>query len=199
MFPHLKITSSDPAALIRSITIQFTSAITAGSDAVLVENDPASGFEVLAGSKDGTAVVNNTAGATVAQWETYLKEHSGLRLAEGGDGGSAKSLRMIASFKTQDKVYDYNAENGHYYEVVAANVTWEQALLAAAKGTYQGMQGYLCTITSQQENDFVYSLVNVDSWIGGACERKYTDPLNDGSVEEWAYFWVCGYGRKRCR
>lgn len=192
MFPHLKITSSDPAALIRSITIQFTSAITVGSDAVLVENDPASGFEVLAGSKDGTAVVNNTAGATVAQWETYLKEHSGLRLAEGGDGGSAKSLRMIASFKTQDKVYDYNAENGHYYEVVAANVTWEQALLAAAKGTYQGMQGYLCTITSQQENDFVYSLVNVDSWIGGACERKYTDPLNDGSVEEWAYFWVCG-------
>ena len=100
MFPHLKITSSDPAALIRSITIQFTSAITVGSDAVLVENDPASGFEVLAGSKDGTAVVNNTAGATVAQWETYLKEHSGLRLAEGGDGGSAKSLRMIASFKS---------------------------------------------------------------------------------------------------
>lgn len=192
VFPDLKITSSDPAALIRSITIQFTSAITVGKDAVLAESDAANGFEVLSGSKDGTAVVNNAQGATVAQWEAYLKEHSGLKLAEGGDSGSAKSLRMTASFKTQDKIYDFNAENGHYYEAVTANVTWEQALIAASKGTCQGMKGYLCTITSQKENDFVYSLVNVDSWIGGACERKYTDPLNDGSVEEWAYFWVCG-------
>lgn len=188
-FPDLVMESSDPGALIRSITIQFTSAITVGADAVLVEDDAGNGFEVLPASKDGTAVVNNAEGATAAQWQSYLREHSGLRL---GDGTAAKSLRMVASFKTQDTIYDYNAENGHYYEAVTGGVTWEQALAAASRKTYQGMQGYLCTITSQNENDFAYSLVGVDSWIGGACERKYTDPLNDGSVEEWAYFWVCG-------
>lgn len=188
-FPDLVMESSDPGALICSVTIQFTSAITVGADAVLVESDSPNGFEVLPASKDGTAVVNNAEGATAAQWQAYLRGHSGLRL---GDGTAAKSLRMVASFKTQDTIYDYNAENGHYYEAVTGGVTWEQALAAASRKTYQGMQGYLCTITSQNENDFAYSLVGVDSWIGGACERKYTDPLNDGSVEEWAYFWVCG-------
>lgn len=98
-FPDLTMESSDPSALIRSITIQFTSAITVGADAVLVESDSPNGFEVLPASKDGTAVVNNAEGATAAQWQAYLREHSGLRL---GDGTAAKSLRMVASFKTQD-------------------------------------------------------------------------------------------------
>lgn len=205
-FPDLVMESSDPEALIRSVTIQFTSAITVGSDAVLVENDVANGFEVLAGSKDGTAVVNNAEGATAAQWQTYLREHSSLRLA---DASGAKTLRMVASFKTQDTILDYNAENGHYYETVLTETRWDDALEAARAKTYLGMQGYLVTVTSQQEHDFVYTMIGQECWMAGTCDDKYTEPLKSTyapfyaecgltipttthtSAETW-YFWVDG-------
>ena len=202
VFPDLKITSSDPAALIRSITIQFTSAITVGSDAVLAESDVANGFEVLSASKDGTAVINNAEGATVAQWEAYLKAHSGLRLAEGGDGDSAKSLRMTASFKTQDKIYDYNAENGHYYELVAKDVNWSTARSEASQSVHSnGMRGYLLTITSQEESDFVTSMISSNTWVGATCrvDGGYGAPAEDTVSssgftvnKDWGYYWVTG-------
>lgn len=47
--------------------------------------------------------------------------------------------------------------NGHYYEVVSvpAGLTWDAARAAAvARG------GYLATITSREENDFVHSLID---------------------------------------
>lgn len=202
VFPDLKITSSDPAALIRSITIQFTSAITVGKDAVLAESDAANGFEVLSGSKDGTAVVNNAEGATVAQWEAYLKEHSGLKLAEGGDSGSAKSLRMTASFKTQDAIYDFNADNGHYYKLVEKDVNWSTARSEAAQSIHpNGMQGYLLTITSQEESDFVTSMISANTWIGATCrvDGSYGAPAEDTMSssgftvnKDWGYYWVTG-------
>ncbi|WP_302962857.1 YDG domain-containing protein [uncultured Adlercreutzia sp.] len=202
MFPDLKITSSDPAALIRSITIQFTSAITVGSDAVLAESDAANGFEVLSASKDTTAVINNDEGATVAQWEAYLIAHSGLKL---GDGSSAKSLRMTASFKTQDRIYDFNAENGHYYEAIKDEaVTFADAVAKASAKQYEGMQGYLVTITDQQENDFVYSMMQMDCWMGATCWDDYASQYNDDlpthTAQTYVYYWVTGpeAGQKLC-
>ncbi|WDP88575.1 MAG: PEP-CTERM sorting domain-containing protein [Desulfobacter sp.] len=75
----------------------------------------------------------------------------------------------------------YCAANGHYYEYVnAQSIDWNTALTAASGLSYLGNQGYLATITSQEENDFLYSLVqpyrNPDSpyydnaWIGGSDE-----------------------------
>lgn len=199
--------SSDPGALIRSVTVQFTSAITVGVDAVLVEDDAGNGFEVLPASKDGTAVVNNAGGATAAQWQSYLREHSSLRLA---DASGAKTLRMVASFKAQDTVYDYNAENGHYYEAVSTMVNWDTALEAARSKIYLGLQGYLVTITSQQEHDFVHTLIRGgECWIAGTCEDEHTALLKNTyapfyearglaipasthtSTDAW-YFWADG-------
>jgi hypothetical protein len=62
--------------------------------------------------------------------------------------------------------------NGHFYEAfsVSAGISWTNAgQLANQKG------GYLVTITSQAENDFVYNLINdpiywdgpSGPWIGG--------------------------------
>ena len=71
--------------------------------------------------------------------------------------------------------------NGHWYDVVLEKpvLTWEDALLSA-----NSMGGYLATITSKAENDFVWSLVENTTkpkayWLGG------TDKNQEG-VWEWA-------------
>ena len=70
----------------------------------------------------------------------------------------------------------------HYYEFVAdAGITWTDAEIAASNRTYFGLQGYLATLTSQQEADFSGSQAQGVGWIGAT----------DNAVEgEWR--WVTG-------
>lgn len=59
------------------------------------------------------------------------------------------------------------AGNGHYYEAIRDTLTWDQARAAAAAMTHNGLQGYLITITSADENAFAAGLTNgVEFWAG---------------------------------
>ncbi|MFC7410597.1 cadherin domain-containing protein [Hydrogenophaga atypica] len=83
----------------------------------------------------------------------------------------------------------YNPVNGHYYEYIdytakgLTDKTWTGAQgYAANSGTkFNGLQGYLVTITSQQENDFIVGKVGGNAWIGA----------NDAAVEG-TWRWVTG-------
>lgn len=62
-----------------------------------------------------------------------------------------------------------NAATGHYYEYVpSANITWAQAKAAAAQRSFNGLGGYLATITSSAENQFVLTKLTNDGWLGGS-------------------------------
>jgi hypothetical protein len=60
--------------------------------------------------------------------------------------------------------------NGHYYLVVNSAVTWQEARDLAAASIYNGLQGYLATVTSLQEQSFLYNLARtqVNAGLGGA-------------------------------
>lgn len=84
--------------------------------------------------------------------------------------------------------------DGHYYELVSGSFSWDGARLDAESRTFTTpsatvIQGYMATVTSQAENDFVSTLFVSGSefvWLGGT-----DDPLLTGSAEgEW--FWVTG-------
>lgn len=62
------------------------------------------------------------------------------------------------------------AVNGHWYEYNPEPVTWDVAYFIANSSTFQGMQGYLATITSAEENLFVSDTVALGalSWLGGS-------------------------------
>jgi len=71
---------------------------------------------------------------------------------------------------------------GHYYEFISnPGISWTDAQIAADNRTYFGLQGYLVTLTSQEEADFSGSQAQGVGWIGA----------NDAAVEgEWR--WVTG-------
>lgn len=64
-----------------------------------------------------------------------------------------------------------NGGNDHFYELVTTPLAWDDARADALSRTYQGLQGYLLTITSAAENDFVFSSFNPAQygalWTGG--------------------------------
>ncbi|MDL5033249.1 PEP-CTERM sorting domain-containing protein [Pelomonas sp. APW6] len=63
----------------------------------------------------------------------------------------------------------FNAANGHYYEYFTDAVTAQTAFSQAASKSYQGMTGYLVTITSAAENTFVANTAKgALAWIGGS-------------------------------
>jgi hypothetical protein len=79
--------------------------------------------------------------------------------------------------------------NGHWYAFLPAEMPWEQARFAAEQLVKEGVSGHLATITSQQENDFVLSMLSLldpsglpvgigPHWLGG-----YDDTL---------WVWVTG-------
>ena len=61
------------------------------------------------------------------------------------------------------------AGNGHLYEFVATNLSWQGALAAAAAATpIAGYTAHLVTITSQGEDDFIKTLTGSTTFVWAA-------------------------------
>ena len=78
----------------------------------------------------------------------------------------------------------------HFYEVVNQQVTWTEALNAAASRSYNGMTGHLVTITSEAENSFLTTLVQqkvTTGWNYNAVWIAASDVATEG---QWK--WMAG-------
>jgi len=88
---------------------------------------------------------------------------------------------------------NYLPSTGHYYQYINnTNITWQQARTAAANSTYFGLQGYLATLTSQNEAQLAGELSPGVGWIGGSDQAeegvwKWMDGPEAGTV-----FWNGG-------
>lgn len=81
--------------------------------------------------------------------------------------------------------------NGHYYEYIADAVDWQEAKDAAESSTYLGMDGYLVTISSKQENAFIAELIAGRSgvWIAGKLDAESGIWSWAGGPEKKQAFW----------
>lgn len=93
----------------------------------------------------------------------------------------------------------FNPANGHYYQPVGGDLPWLTASNMAAGMTYQAYQGHLVTISSADENNFVYSSVystfftnfpgNTGKgdwvWLGGYQPESSLEPAG-------GWTWVTG-------
>ncbi len=216
-FPNLTVNCSDASKKFSSITVQFTSAIgnndligfDKGHNPTVTTIDAAdtnAGFVAYGGNKHGNRSINNEKGATAAEWQTFLRNYLTIQLA---NKENSATLRMIVSPTPVTETYDFRAETGHYYKLVTVpkgtyaqngpdstngsgtTVTWTEARDSATASKYMGMQGYLATITDQAENDFIYSLISSNAWLGATCHPSF-NPYNNSPVASKQYYWVTG-------
>jgi hypothetical protein len=70
--------------------------------------------------------------------------------------GSVPGNLYIAVTATENPTgYFYLPSNGHFYRPISGSTTYTSAKSAAASQTFKGQSGYLVTITSQDEQNFI--------------------------------------------
>ena len=63
-------------------------------------------------------------------------------------------------------------QNNHFYQFITApGISWTNAKAAAEQLTFFGMQGYLTTVTSAAENQFILSKIQGQGWMGASDEQ----------------------------
>ena len=97
--------------------------------------------------------------------------------------------------------------DGSYYKAVLEHKTWDEAYNLAKQQKFNGLTGYLMTITSEAENKFIYdqlfknqgiSANNASAWLGASRSINQSGTFD---AESWSintsklndyWNWVCG-------
>jgi len=90
-------------------------------------------------------------------------------------------------------------ENGHWYDIVPFQGSWAEARKHAEKQSFQGLQGQLATLTSEQESNFISHLSFIKNCTDADCQQKhsagiwlggYQTSKSEEPLGEWA--WISG-------
>ena len=107
----------------------------------------ASGF-TLTGNKTRLVVTG-----TMANINTAL---ASLKINTGSIAGN---VQLSVAATVNPTGFYYNGVNGHFYKPIATGATYTNARAAALTTTFKGQTGYLVTITSADEDAFIYANV----------------------------------------
>jgi hypothetical protein len=107
----------------------------------------ASGF-TLAGNKTRLVVTG-----TMANINTAL---TSLKVNTGSVRGN---VQLSVAATVNPAGFFYNGTNGHFYRPISTPATYTGARAAAELTTFKGQQGYLVTITSADEDAFIFNNV----------------------------------------
>ena len=127
--------------------------------------------------------------ATLEIQEVSLTNPDNGTLIDNEDGtftftpgpGFAGDVQLSYVVKSEDESL-YFEDNGHFYEFIPdVQITWENARDAAANRTLNGLQGYLATVTSEEENDFILTKLGGTGWMGAS-----------DAEQEGVWKWVTG-------
>jgi hypothetical protein len=117
--------------------------------------------------------------------------------ARGAACAAAVALASGAASAAPVEWLTSDGGNGHYYEFVGGGFTWEQAFAAASAATFSSpggvLAGYLATITSAEENQFLIGLAP-NGWFGGSDRDSEGTWIWMDGPEAGQVFWNGGPG-----
>lgn len=176
------ITGGDPVTgrVNQQIAISDLSIGGTGNDTIPVKLQVTEGFLYMS-TTTGLTFDGATGGTTLNFTGTRTNVNAALATLHYS-GTTVGSQTLTVSLADENTIF--NPDNGHVYQYIPNNLTWYDARDEAAGLSYQGVSGYLATITSQDENDFIKERLNGDAWLGASDDEEY---MNEGT---WS--WVAG-------
>jgi hypothetical protein len=183
--PSLTITSNGN---ITGFRVQISQTYTSG-DVLDYTGTLPTGITQSWNSTTGVLSFNGTTSA--ANWQTLLRT---VRFKSTSTTCYANIRRITFVAGT---VY-YNPLTEHYYEYVAGSTTWTNAYTVSSAKSYFGRAGYLATILSEAENNFIWKLMSSDAWFGASDDVNYINTAKGStffanqSAAEGKWHWVTG-------
>ena len=167
--PELIITDA-ANQLIRSAYVQFWDGFVPAEDRLSCTDDNG-----ITSSYNATyGVLSLTGEATTSEYQSVLRS----LLYNNINGAPTTGTREIII-----SLERYNPITGHYYIYVPSpSISWPIARLQADRTRLFGLQGYLVTVTSDAENNFLSYQMNGNSWLGGS----------DFYTNEGDWYWMTG-------
>ncbi len=155
-----------------------------------------SGLDAVTGYNGGN--VSNLTGSTyheLAFVGTQAEINAVLpELQYKAAAGTVETVSISATLAgVGGRTLHYFPGNGHYYEYVDADVNWSTAKSAAEARTFNGLTGYLVTILSDEENNFVKNKVTAPNvWMGATFTPDSGGSPTYSYNTAGAWEWVTG-------
>lgn len=80
--------------------------------------------------------------------------------------------------------------NNHLYEVVSSTLSWDNANAAANGLTKYGSQGYLATVSNEEENEYIADRLSSPGWFGASDSGFEGDWKWVSGPEADTIFWI---------
>lgn len=180
------ITISAPTA-IDGATVSITTNFFSGD--VLSYNNALLPAGVSATYNSANGVLTFKGNATVADYQALLRSVT-FRANAAGVGDRTVLFNLGTAF--------FNPATNHFYQYVPGSLTWTAAQANAATKSYYGLTGYLATITSLSENQFIQQKLATSGWIGASDDYTVINTATGGATyanqaaAEGRFHWVTG-------
>lgn len=195
--------ASDPSVKVG--TTNFVPGSTENNPKITLTDFPSSDYIVVVSVAVGSIYLDPTAPAveTIAGFDIPINPANelGFQGTLADVSGALAKLRYDAPADQAEDVefridiaetdldlegFFYNRGDGHYYWAFSdEGVEWDDALTGAQSQEKFGMTGYLATLTSESENDFIAEYTDAQNvWIGAV--RVATSCDEEGKKWEWA-------------
>jgi hypothetical protein len=116
---------------------------------------------------------------------TMANINNALASLKVNTGSVSGSVQLSVAATVNPVGFFYNGVNGHFYRPISTGATYTNARAAALNTTFKGQQGYLVTITSADEDAFIFNNVPQSQiWFA------LTDEVTEGR-------WVIDAGPER--
>nr|WP_321357917.1 MBG domain-containing protein [uncultured Draconibacterium sp.] len=159
LFPSFTITDEE-GDVIKGLTISFSAGHHNDQDVLSYTND---GWGITGIFDKNTGVLKLSGDASPANYQAAVRS---IKYINDGSAGSISEDRRTMTISLVNA--DYLESTGHFYEYVSASLYWASARTAASARSYYGLQGYLATITSEEENNFLLSKTTNGAWFAGS-------------------------------
>lgn len=153
---------------IRGITIVFTGGHNSDQDNLWFTNQ--NGITGSFDKSNGILVLSGDASPT-----NYQKAVRSITYTNDAEFSSVNNEQRTLTISLANA--DYFSQNpdltgGHFYEYVDASVNLADAKAAVVGKTYYGLQGYIATITSADENNFIANEISNIIWLDASDQES---------------------------
>lgn len=160
--PNIVVTSN---GLITGARVQINGGYSSGASGDMLWYNGSLPGGVSAAYDNAKGILSFTGSATAEDWQALLR-----RVTFKSTTQTCYTEQRLITFNLGDKYY--NPLTGHWYEFVPTAKSWTDAKALAESRTYFGKLGYLATVTSAAENNYIWKIMTNDAWIGGSDDYQ---------------------------